>query len=226
LGLGKESHLMLPLDTLSSVLVADSFLSPDDLSTFQLLDYEAGPIALNDPTEGLSYQDWTLRYFPTSGNFSISSPNTPATVILTVPDVTEMSFSFDQNGNPFITYVQDGEAKFWWFDPSIPGTTISLLPANTLTPRCCHDDKRELGASANFSDILLCYVNGGALKYRQERERYTVERTLDDPFLHPRLGLPAVLKKVGMSEAHRVQWLCDLANPIDWCGYVNDNYGN
>ena len=207
---------------LSSLLMADHYLSPDDLDTYPLMDFESGPIALNDPTEGLFYQTWTLRYFPATDEFVIEAPNTPATVVHTAPDVSELSLAFDQNGNPFIAYVEDGDAKFFWFDPTIPGDTVTNLPANSLTPRCCTDDKREASAAANRSDIILCYVNGGDLLFRQERDRYTVEYTLQSPFLHPVFELPAVLKKVGMNKQNRLQWLCDLANPLDWCNYKSE----
>ena len=204
---------------LSSLLVAGFFFPPDDQENYLLLDYEQGPIGLNDPTEGVRYQPWTLRYFPATDEFVVEAPNTPQTVVHTAPDVTELSLAFDQNGNPFIAYVEDGDAKFWWYDTEIDQTVVSNLPANTLTPRCCIDDKRQNRFGS--SDIILSYVNGGALKYRQERDRYTIEYTVEDPFLHPTFGLPAVLKRVGMNEHERLQWLCDLANPIDWCNYVS-----
>jgi len=209
-------------EKLSSLLIAGHFLVPDNLENYALLDYELGGIGLNDPSEGLRYQTWTLRYFPATGDFSISAPNTAPTVIITVMNVTEISLGFDQNMNPFIAYVEDGDAKFYWYDTNIANFTTSNLPSGSLTPRCCLDDKRE--TQADSSDIILCYVHGGALYYRQERDRYTVQYPLDNPFLHPTLGLPAVLKRVGMNDENRLQWLCDLANPIDWCGYVN--YGN
>lgn len=207
---------------LSSLLVSDHFLEPDDRDTALLLDYESGPIALNNTSEGLFYQAWTCRYFPDTNEFVVEAPNTAQTVVHTAPDVSELSFTFDQNANPFITYVEDGDAKFWWWDTAQGDYAISALPANTLTPRCTHDDKRQ--SQSGSSDILLCYVTNGALLMRQERDRYTIQYTLQDPFLHPVYDLPAVIKRFGMNKKNRVQWLCDLANPIDWCGYVN--YGN
>jgi hypothetical protein len=207
---------------ISTLLVSRHFLPPDDQENFPLLDKEQGGIGLNDPSAGLNNIPWTLRYFPTTGDFVIESETTPPTIILNVPDVTEISFTFDQNMNPFIAFVEDGDAKFWWYDSEIPGTTTTNLPAGSLTPRCCLDDKRQI--QAGNSDIILCYVLNGDLKKRIQRERYTAEDTLESPFLHPVFGLPAVLKRIGMHKGLRLQWLCDLANPIDWCGYVN--YGN
>ena len=64
---------------LSSVIVADHFLEPDDLETYPLLVYELGGVGLNDPSEGLRYQVWTLRYFPATDEFVLSAPNTAPT---------------------------------------------------------------------------------------------------------------------------------------------------
>jgi hypothetical protein len=209
---------------ISSLVVGDYFLPPDDFESFLLLDYERGGIGLNDTLEGLDYQNWTLRYFPATEEFVIEAPNTPPTVIHTAPSVSEISLAFDQNMNPFIAYVEDGDGKFFWFDTVEQQDVVSDLPAGSLTPRCCIDDKRDFASGAQISDIILCYVHNGALKKRMERDRYTIEYVLQDPFLHPDFELPAVLKRVGMNKKNRLQWLCDLANPIDWCGYVN--YGN
>lgn len=204
-------------DYVSSLTISAHFLSPDDQENSALIDFELGGIALNDPIEGLEYQPWTLRYFPATGDFVISAPNTPNTIIHNAPDVTEISLAFDQNMNPFIAYVEDTVAKFWWYDTEINDTVVSLLPANSLTPRCCTDDKRDNRDAT--SDIILCYVNAGALYFRQERDRYTVQYLIVDPFIHPVFELPATLKRVGMNEVNRLQWLCDLANPLDWCTY-------
>lgn len=201
----------------SSLLVSAHFLPPDDEQNYPLLDKEQGPVGLNDPTEGNRYQPWTLRYFPATDEFTVEAPNTAPTVIHTAPDVTQLSLAFDQNGNPFIAYVEDTVAKFWWFDTAQNDTVVSLLPANSLTPHCCIDDKRR--ERSGTSDIILCYVNAGALKMRWERDRYTVEYIIQSPFLHPVFDLPAVLKRVGMNKQNRLQWLCDLASPLDWCGY-------
>jgi len=221
--MGKEADLGMSVPVnqsgayVSSLLISDFFLPPDDLQNYKLLDYELGGIGLNDTTQGLQYQTWTLRYFPATDEFALEAPNTPLTVVHTAPDVTEISLAFDQNMNPFITYVEDGVAKYWWYDTALGDTTVSSLPANSLTPRCCIDDKRE--ERFGTSDIILCYVNGGALKMRWERNRYTDEYIVQDPLLHPVYELPAVLVRVGMNKKNRLQWLCDLANPLDWCNY-------
>jgi len=197
---------------ISSLLMADHFLPPDDLENSLLLDYENGGIGLNDPSEGLNFQKWILRYFPTTDDMSIQAANTPLTVLFNRSDITEISLAFDQNMNPFVAFVEAGAAKYWWFDPVPNQTVFANLPANSTTPRCCIDDKRD--DRSGTSDIILCYVNDGKLYERMERERFTIARLLQDPFVDPTFGLPAVLVRVGMHKSNRLQWLCDLLNPI------------
>lgn len=204
-------------ETLSSLPITAHFLSPDDLETYPLMVFEAGGIGLNNPNEGLYYQTWTLRYEPASGNVVISAPNQTATTLFTRSGITEIDLTFDQNMEPFVAFVENGDAKFYWYDTQLGSTTFTNLPSGSLTPRCSLDDKRDFQDAAN--DIILAYVHAGALKYRQQRDRYTVEYTLQDPFVHPKYDLPAVLKKIGKNRQNRLQFLCDLANPLDWCGY-------
>lgn len=208
-------------DRLSSLVVPEHYLVPDDLETQLLTVYELGGVGLNDTSEGLRYQTWTLRYAPATGEVKIEADNTLPTVLFTESGITEIDLAFDQNMNPFVCYMKGGQGYFWWFDTDVSGTVTTALPADSTTPRCCGaDDKRETQTDA--SDIILCYVNGGALKMRKQRDRYTVEYVLDNPFLHPVYELPAVLKKVGMNKVNRLQWTCDLANPLDWCSYKSE----
>lgn len=210
---------MIPDDRLSDLPVEDHWLPPDDEEPMLLVDKEQGGIGLNDPSLGLDTQTWTLRYFPVTGEVTIEAPNTPQTVLFTRLFISEVSLAFDLNMNPFVAFVESGNAKYWWYDPALPGTIFSSLPAGSLTPRCCLDDKRQSQTGSGTNDILLFYVHDAKLKMRYLRDRFSVEYTMMNPFIDPKFGLPAVIKKVGMTQANRIQILCDLANPLDWCNY-------
>ena len=205
--------MAIPNDSLSSLLLTAHFLEPDDRENFLLMDLELGGVALNDSSKGLRFQTWTLRYFPSTGNMVINAPNSLPTTLFTRSNITEISLAFDQNMNAFVAFVESGDAKFWWFDTAIPGTTFTNLPAGSITPRCCLDDKRE--TQTGSSDTILAYVLNAKLYFRQQRDRFTVQYLLQDPFVDPAFGLPAVLKRVGMNKVNRLQWLCDLLNPLD-----------
>lgn len=196
---------MIPGERLSSLLVAGPWLVPDNLETSPLEVYERGSIGLNDPSAGLRYQDWRLRLV--GSDVLISADNWPDTLLFSRAGITELDLAFDQNMNPFVAFVEAGQAKFWWFDTDVSQTVFSNLPANSLTPRCCLDDKRETQTS--FSDIILCYALNGNLYYRQQRNRFTIQKLLQSPFVNPQTGGPGTLIKVGMNEHNRLQWLCN-----------------
>ena len=166
---------MLPNgNVFSTPSIPAAFLPPRDVpNTSLLVDSEEGGIGLNNPSEGMQYQAWSCNV-DSSGNIYLSAPNTPPTIVLTVPGISQVSFTFDQNMNPFIAYTQNGVAKFYWYDVAIPGFTTTTLEAGAATPRASLDDKRAFQINAGVTDILLFYVVGNNLYMRQQRDRYGI----------------------------------------------------
>ena len=105
-------------DRLSTTPVSNDWISPDDLDRAWLEDYEAGPVALNDTSEGLFYQSWHLTYNALTGDF-VATPLTAGaaqTVLSGIFNVENCTFTFDQNGHVTIAYTQSGQAKLYWYD--------------------------------------------------------------------------------------------------------------
>lgn len=188
---------MIPESRLSTTPVPAPFVWTGARSD-PLTDTEMGGVALNDATLGLLVKMWTVRYDKSTGNVILSAPGVADTVAFTRADITEVSLTFDQNMNPFIAFVQAGQAKFWWYDPLVPGQVFaeSLLPSTVKNPRCSLDDKRELEAANN--DIILAYVREGSLYVRYQRERYLTEHLM-------RTGV-SKLYQVGMNNQYRFQF--------------------
>lgn len=194
---------------LSTQVVPGDFQTPDDLETSALIDYELGGIALNDPTQGLRVQTWTAVYDSGTSDLTLSAPSAGSTVLWNRPGITEISLAFDQNMNPFVAYVQSGQAKYYWWDTNLPGFTTTNLPVGSVTPRCCLDDKRETQTAA--SDTILAYVLGTALYMRRQRDRFTIDYLQVDPF-QDEFGNPGKLRKVGMNHVNRLQFLGTLGD--------------
>lgn len=156
---------------------------------------------------------WTAR---ASGNeIYLSAPNYPEALFLTVDEeITEVSLAFDQNGQPTVAFVEDGQPKLYWYDPLIPGFDIMHLAAGTINPRITMDDGRQFMNGAN--DIILGYVRDGILRYRQQRDRYTIEYT---PPLGPG-GSPVTataLRHISMNGSMRLEFVTDGgAGDEDW----------
>jgi len=193
--------MAIPQDRLSTELVAGVYLSPDGRERAWTEDYEAGPIALNDPSQGLSYQNW--RIYWEAGDFIVTSETTlDSAVVLTVASVKQCSFAFDQNGHVNITYtLNNDEAYLYWYDTNAAMWVQDLLSTGTTFPMLCLDDKRTTQTQA--SDVQLWYTKQQIdttynLYMREQRERYLNEQLMaQDTYPHP--------YKLGMHNGLRVQ---------------------
>ena len=145
------------------------------------IDYEWGPIAISDPSKGSMYQIWRARM---ENNYVyLSAPNVPEFVLLDLPSVTEISFTFDQNARHIFVYVQAGVVKMHWYDTAIGDYTTTVFSGDIITPRIALDDKRDM--QRGVSDIVLFYVKpirdnrgvqvNGSLFMLTQRDRYLDE---------------------------------------------------
>jgi hypothetical protein len=192
---------MIPEERLSTRPVPAAFYPPDDTDPpGALWDMEMGGVALNDPSEGLRVKVWTLRADGKTGAIYLSAADVGETLLFSASGVQEISLAFDQNMRPFVAFVQKGKAKFRWYDTLLGENVITDLDPLDRTPRCCMDDKRPYQTASGANDIILAYVRGTSLYYRQQRERYETERLLTDTIPAPRLI------KVGMAVNNRLQF--------------------
>jgi len=189
----------LPLDALSVPSYPGTLLSPDGIElSNRLTDYERGGIAINNPSQGINVRDWRIRYVGT--NILISgSPYTTETTLISAVGVTEISLAFDQNMRPAVAYIEAGQPKLYWFDSFVSTQVTTLLATDIVSTYLTTDDKRDVASQTNTNDILLFYVRASSLFYRQQRDRFSIERLLAV------LTEPGVLVAAGMNTGNRVQ---------------------
>jgi hypothetical protein len=193
--------LMIPEERLSTVPYPAPYRAPDDADPpSKLTDYELGGVALQDASQGLEVQTWTLRADPLTGEVFLGATSVPESLLFTAAGITEVSLAFDQNMRPFVAFVQDGRAKYRWFDTVLGANRITELDPADENPRCCMDDKRTSQTSLGTNDIILAYVRAGNLYYRQQRDRYETERLLYE-------DVPGRLLRVGMHRQYRLQFM-------------------
>jgi hypothetical protein len=190
---------MLPDNVLSSQVVPGNFTGARAMAVTRYIDYEDGGIALNDSTQGNQYQVWRARLI--RNQVLLSAQNTAEFVLYEAPDITEISFSFDQNMRPVLSFVQAGRAKIRWYDPVASAQVVTDLPASAITPKVLLDDKRQTQTSR--SDVILAYVRDGGLYYRQQRDRYLVERLLAT-------GITSGILRIGFSDQLRLQFMMEV----------------
>lgn len=188
---------MIPENRESSWPMNALYLAPDNDPGINLLvDYERGGIDVNDPSEGLRVKPWQF-YFDGDGIFCTAEDVVPF-LILETTGVTELSGSFDQNMRPCVAYMKDNECHLNWWDTWTSSRQDDVF-VEQRSPRLTLDDKRS--SQFGNSDVIFGYMRGQSLCYRQQRDRYTIERVL-------RTDLPEDirLKNIGMMSNWRLKF--------------------
>lgn len=137
-------------------------------------DADLGGIAITDPTQGLTRQTWTCHI--RADAVIAADESGDETILFSRPGIEEVALTFDQNMNPFVAFVQSGQAWFWWFDTIAQSQVFTQMTADVVSPRCTLDDKRQQSSGDN--DIILAYLRNRNLYYRQQRDRYNTEYEL------------------------------------------------
>lgn len=191
--------MALPDNRLSSEPVPGYFLGARAQIFPDYIDYMDGGVAIQDPSLGLDYQVWTAEIVSDviEGNIMLSAPTYPATSVYTGDDITEVSLAFDQNMNVCVAFVEAGVAKLLWYDTTVSEMVVTEIGSGVTHPRVALDDSREFNRVN--SDIILAYIKDGALYYRQQRDRYQIERQLSS-------GPWIALKRIGMGSTLRFQF--------------------
>lgn len=196
--------MALPNNTFSSTTVSAGLLAPDNQITGPLEDLERGGNAIGDGSSGLNVKNWRCYVDASNGaDVYLEPAGGSATLIFSLPGITEVTFAFDQLMRPAVAY-RIGNATFLrWFD-SLVNAFVTTAFGDLLDPSLSFDDKR-ITQSGGRGDILFSYLRdaGGVrgLYYRQQRDRFTIEYPL-------RTGLPTNtrLQLSGMNSGLRMQW--------------------
>ena len=202
---------MIPDDQLSASPVPGAWINP---YTGRLdVSQHWGPVALQDPSQGLLVRLWTARIDDT--DVLISADGVAETALYShSARLTSVSLAFNQNGDPHLTLIDStGAAWLRWYDPTLPGMSTTALPADHLYPILTLDDARQF--NVGNSDVILSYVRAGVLRYSMQRERFAVEHT-------PPVGVGGSplsvegkpLLHVSMNAKLRVQWT--FLNTDNW----------
>jgi hypothetical protein len=204
--------MALPKNELYAQAPISTWKAPDDIlrevdvsstpsNLLLIKDHELGGIALQDPTQGLLVKEWTASLV---GNDIRIYPSTNANdfiVAVTSPGITEFSLSFDQNMNWALAYMAAGILHFSWFDVGISTRVLIVLNNAEYSPFLSFDDKRRPATLLNENDILLFYLKNNWLCYRQQRDRFLVERQLVQ-FTNTE---PMRIRRAGMNLGLRMQ---------------------
>lgn len=197
---------MMPDGVLSTIPRPARFFGARAGATSKTIDYEDGGKDIQDTSEGLLYQKWRARLFnagKTDAHVLLDAREVPEFVWLTVPNMTEISFTFDASMRPTVAYVASGVAYLSWYSTIDSAYITTEIGAGVTTPRVSMDEKRYVGSNGyQRSDVILAYVKNGNLYTRIQRERYLTEH-LQEEDVKP-------LVKIGMSRALRLQFMHEV----------------
>lgn len=183
--------------TKSTIPHPSAFVDAKANTVSPLIDYETGGAALQDPSQGLMVQVWTARTDGT--DITLEADNSPAQIIYSGVNITEVSLAFDSNMNYFIAFVEDGQAKFKWYDSTAGDFAVTSLGASDLYPRCTLDDKRSFNNAGR--SVILAYLRNDTLYARYQNDRYDTEYNLGA------ITPGKKLAKIGMGEGLRLNYL-------------------
>lgn len=188
---------MLPGNVASSIGFGGLYIAPDDRVTTPIVDYELGGVALLDTSQGLQVKNWKL-YLEDNNVYVLGEGDPTPTLLFSESQVTEISLAFDQNMRWSVGYIANGVLKLRWYDSQVAARVTTTF-STAVNPKMCLDDKRDL--SIDSSDVILAYLRGNTLYYRQQRDRFTIERALRTD-LFP----GTKLKNIGMNKNLRLQF--------------------
>lgn len=185
----------------------------DDKKEFLYLDttlydpkvyYERGGLDVSDPSLGLFYQSWYLRY--SNKQFILRSEDGKEYILKTLTsdiDLSKISFSFDQNMKLAWGYTERDtnsstfKTYFLWYDSTINNYREVILPdCRDISIKL--DDPRE--SSNTFNDIVLLYIDKEEwLTVSYQRDRYLKNKKL--------IKIPkySVITKIGLTKDYRFQ---------------------
>lgn len=190
---------MLPESKISHRPIYGAFLVPEKAEP--LVDYEWGGVDLLDTSQGLMSCMWKCYY---KDNWICIDNDILFHQLIYVENVKSLSLSFDFNMHPTVAYTVEHENKersafLYWYDTAQAAQITTEYGTEYITPQVSLDDHR-LHQSAN-ADIIFAYIKNGNLYYRQQRDRFLIERLLAEG-----LGEHAELTQIGMTTKNRFQF--------------------
>lgn len=189
--------MSLPENTVSVFPVPGVFEPPDGKRGQQLEDFEAGGVAVQNTSEGLSAYEW--RCWVDGIDVKLQRVGAAEQTVFQQADIAEIALAFDQNMRPSIAYTTvTGSLYLRWYDSVIQQYTTTSF-GTARNPRLSLDDKRPENSSG--SDIIFAYIRGTTLYWRQQRDRYQTEYVAAT-----NIGAKTSLLDIGLTKTLRFQF--------------------
>ena len=187
---------MLPDNRLTNTAVVSDWMFNADSVIGSNFFFAEGGIGLQNPIQGVTGQLWKIRVYQNKYVY-LESLTYPETLIHTGEAISDITLAFDVNMNYYFAFLDKGECFLSWFDITQAKQVITSFGMDIVTPVVELDDKREMFYSN--ADVVFSYIRDNKLYHRLQRERFTIERLLDEG---PYVGIA----KAGMNKGNRFQY--------------------
>jgi hypothetical protein len=184
---------MIPNNSFTAVPVTTPYAFPMSIPYSALSQTIWGGTALSNSANGRMVQLWSIWYDGT--NINVSPSGGAIAFSIAESGVSQLSLAFDENMNVAICWLSAGNANLYYYDTVSAGYITLTIPATSCV--ACIDDPASFYSGQ--SDVIFSYTRAGNLYYRQQRDRYTIERLIGP-------CTTKLLRRVGLSTGNRLQF--------------------
>lgn len=183
--------------TLSTTPVRSDWVEKQNQRSDPLIDWEMGGAVLNSPLADRYTHNWRLWSDGTTV-FINRDDESDTQIVFSGAGITSVSLAFDQVMRPHVAYVEQGVAKFYYWNTLANAFAVMNLGAEAKYPRCGSDDKRPFFIGKD--DVLVAYMKDDSLYVRWQTDRFGVEQ-----LLAANTG-KKMLVQLGMNNQNRMQF--------------------
>lgn len=184
---------MIPANAITPTPQPTSFQAPYNEPYDPLSQTVLGGTAINDGAAGRQVQNWQVFY--SGGLIQVKPVSGAVAFTLAANDVETISLAFDNNMGIVLAWKTPTGAKLYYYDTLAAAYTTRVFTGPTSC-RVVVDDARSVYNAS--SDVIFGYTQGGVLYWRQQRDRYDVERVVG--------ASTKRLKRMGPSVTNRLQF--------------------
>ena len=186
---------MIPLNGFTSMPIPALFSAPLSDTYTAMRMRVMGGVAVGDSSQGRLFQVWNISY---DGVNAVVTPETTGAVVkVPISGATSLCLAFDSNMAVAIGYTRGTVVGIYYFDSSLNRYNTLELAGGT-SGRVAVDNPAAFFSGP--SDIIFGYTVSNVLYWRQQRDRYAIERVIGAT--RPN----STLVGVGLSGVNRLQF--------------------
>ena len=187
--------MAIPGNAITPAPIVTAFTAPADEPYTPLYQKVWGGTAIGNGVAGRRVKYWEVSY--ETGSIRVRPVGGAEAFSLRVAGVLACSLAFDQNMGVVLAWQTVSGSSIYFYGNTGSYTTLEVAGATSC--RIAVDDLRQ--ESTASSDVIFAYTLNNTLYWRQQRENYTIQRTVG--------ATTRQLKKLGMNVGNRLQLLLE-----------------